>query len=125
MKAIKFTALACVIAVALAVLAVVFGVPAGLLTGAIQKQVKAETGYTMVINGGAKLALRPSLSLRLRDIALIDDNDRGSQPRLSAESVRIETSISSLWSGRPHLSEIAVVRPTVFVPLARERAVFV
>lgn len=122
MKAIKFTALACVIAVALAALAVVFGVPAGFLTGAIQQRVKADTGYTMVINGGAKLALRPSLSLRLRDIALIDDNDRGSQPRLTAESVRIETSISSLWSGRPHLSEIAVVRPTVFVPLARERA---
>jgi len=122
MRAIKITALAGIIAVALAVSAVVFGVPAGFLTGAIQKQVKAATGYSMLINGGATLALRPSLSLSLRDIVLIDHSDRTEQqPRLTAAAVRIDTSMSSLWSGRPHVSEIAVVRPTLFVPLARER----
>jgi len=122
MRAIKITTLAGIIAVALAVSAVVFGVPAGFLTGAIQKQVKAATGCRMLINGGAKLALRPSLSLSLHDIALIDDSDRTEQPRLTAASVRIDTSMASLWSGRPQVSEIAVVRPTLFVPLARERA---
>jgi AsmA protein len=122
MRAIKITALTGVIVVALAALAVVFGVPAGFLTGAIQKQVKAATGYRMMINGGAKLALRPSLSLSLRDVALIDDSDRTAQPRLTAASVRIDTSLSSLWSGRPHVTEIAVLRPTLFVPLTREPA---
>jgi AsmA protein len=42
----------------------VIGMPSSFLTSAIRERVERETGYELAINGGAKIALWPSLMSR-------------------------------------------------------------
>lgn len=121
MKFISIAAIAFAAVAVVAALALVFGIPVGFLTGAVAKRIQDETGYRMVVAGNSWLTLRPSLRLQINDVALIDDSERTPRRRLSAQGVRVNLSVWSLISGRPRLTDIAVVKPTIVVPLVRDR----
>jgi AsmA protein len=97
----------------------VFGVPAGFLAKRVQDQIEINTGYRLRINGDTKLAFRPSPTVTLTRISLHFGND--STTGFAAESVRVSVSLASLFSGRPGITEVAIVKPVVRAPLLRQR----
>ncbi|MCJ9705302.1 AsmA family protein, partial [Bradyrhizobium sp. SHOUNA76] len=121
MRAVKFAgaALAAVIVV-IAVLLVV-GIPSGFLTSTIASRVESATGYRLSIDGTTKISLWPTLNVTLNDLTLADPRDRSGVTRLTVDSVQADMSLSSVWSGRPEISELVVTRPVLYQPLLRER----
>lgn len=121
MKALKivggvFGLLIVAIGVTLAV-----GIPGGFITGTIEDRVSKATGLQLDINGGATIKLWPQTVVTLSDVALFDPSDSNVSERLRAESIRAELSLRSLLTGNPRVREIAVTRPTLSLPMARER----
>ena len=106
--------------VVIALLAVI-GIPSGYLTSAIKERVERETGYRLAINGATRIGIWPSLNLTLNDIALQDPKDREINNRLTAASIQADVTLASLWSGRPQVTELLIVRPVLNLPLQRVR----
>ncbi|WP_035655427.1 AsmA family protein, partial [Bradyrhizobium sp. STM 3809] len=102
-------------------LALAFGLPASFLTVAIQDRVERDTGYRLSIAGSASVSLWPSLHVTLSDITLQDPKDRDGNNRLTVGRVQADMALSSLWSGHPDVREISIERPTLYLPLLRER----
>lgn len=121
MKLLKIAGAAVATVIVVAALLLFVGVPTGFLTSAIQERVERETGYKLAINGGAKVALWPSLNVTLKDVTLSDPRDRDINNRLTVGSVEADVTLSSLWSGKPQITELVLVRPVVNLPLQRER----
>jgi AsmA protein len=119
MKPLKIAVLGFATVLALASLGLVFGVPAGFLAKRVQDQIEINTGYRLRINGDTKLAFRPSPTVTLTRISLHFGND--STTGFAAESVRVSVSLASLFSGRPGITEVAIVKPVVRAPLLRQR----
>ena len=121
MRAVKFAgaALAAIIIVIATLL--VIGIPSGFLTSTIASRVESATGYRLSIDGTTKISLWPTLNVTLNDLTLADPRDRSGITRLTVDSVQAEMSFSSLWSGRPEISELNVTRPVLYQPLLRER----
>jgi AsmA protein len=121
MKALKIAGAAIAAIVVILALLLVIGIPSGFLTSEIQARVERETGYKLTINGGTRIGLWPSLNITLNDIALQDPKDRDVSNRLTASSIQADVTLASLWSGRPQVTELVIVRPVINVPLQRER----
>ncbi|MBR1123911.1 AsmA family protein [Bradyrhizobium lablabi] len=121
MKLLKIAGAAVAALVVVAVLLLIVGVPSGFLTSTIQERVERETGYKLAINGGAKIALWPSLNVTMKDVTLSDPKDRDINNRLTAGSIEADVALGSLWSGKPQITELVIVRPVVNLPLQRER----
>jgi AsmA protein len=121
MKALKIAGAAVGAVVVVLALLLVVGIPSGFLTSAIQERVERETGYKFAINGGARIGIWPSLNVTLNDIVLKDPKDRDINNRLTAGSIQADMTLASLWSGRPQITELVIVRPVVNLPLQRER----
>src|SRR6478736_4454589 len=102
-------------------LLLVIGIPSGFLTSQIQERVERETGYKLAINGGTKIGVWPSLNITLHDVTLQDPKERDINNRLTASSIQADVTLSSVWAGRPQITELVVVRPVMNVPLRRER----
>jgi AsmA protein len=121
MKALKITGT--VIAAITVVLALLFvvGIPSGFLTSAIQDRVERQTGYRLTIAGSTRISLWPTLNVRLSDLTLQDPKDRDTARRVTIGSVQADVTLSSLWSGHPHVSELVITRPVIYRPLLRER----
>lgn len=122
MKTLKIATIGIGAVLVTALLALVLGVPAGLLVGALQNRVEADTGYRMRIGGNSTLAFWPSPTLTVRDIGLFDANDADPLGKLTAESMRFSIAFSSLFAGYPRISEVAIARPVLRVPLVRQRS---
>lgn len=118
MKALKIAALGFAAVLAVASLGLAFGVPAGFLAKPVQDQIESRTGYRLHIDGDTKLAFRPSPSVTLGRISLLDG---GSAAGFAADSVRVSVSLASLFSGRLGITEVAIVKPVVRAPLLRQR----
>jgi AsmA protein len=121
MRALKFAGAAVAAVIVIVALLLVIGVPSSFLTSAIQQRVERETGYRLAINGGAKIGLWPQLNVTLSDIALQDPKDGEASTRLTASSIQADMSLGSVWSGKPEISELLIVRPVLNVPLQRQR----
>jgi len=121
MRALKLAGAAVAAVIVIAALLAVVGVPSSVLTSAITARVERETGYKLAINGGARIGLWPTINLTLSDVALQDPKEQEINNRFTASSIRAEMTLSSLWSGRPDISDLVIVRPVVNVPLQRER----
>ncbi|WMT75359.1 AsmA family protein [Bradyrhizobium sp. Ash2021] len=121
MRALKIAGAAIGAVIVVLALLLVIGVPSSFLTSQIQERVERQTGYRLAINGGAKIGLWPSLNITLSDIALQDPNDRDINNRLTASSIQADVTLASVWSGRPEITELVIVRPVLNVPLQRER----
>ena len=121
MKLLKFAGAAIAAVIVIAVLLLIVGVPSGFLTSTIQERVERETGYKLAINGGAKIGLWPSLNVTMKDVTLSDPKDRDINNRLTAASIEADVTLASLWSGKPQITELVIVRPVLNLPLQRER----
>ncbi len=121
MKALKIASVVVVIVAIILALPLLLGLPIGVFTTAIQDRVERETGYRMSITGAASLNLWPSLNATLTDVTLRDPRDRDDRSRLTIGRIRANVSLSSLWSGRPRISELIIEKLMLSVPLLRER----
>jgi AsmA protein len=118
MKPLKIAVLGLAALLAVAGLALAFGVPVGFLAKVAQDHVESGTGYRLRIDGGTKLAFRPSPTVTLGKISLVDGSN--SATSITAESVRVSLSLASLFSGRPEITEVAIVKPALRAPLLRQ-----
>jgi AsmA protein len=119
MKALKIAGAAVAAVIAIVALPLVIGIPSGFMTSAIQARVERETGYRLTISGATRIGVWPSLNVTLNDIAL--QNPKDSDDRLTVDRVEADVTLESLWSGHPHITELAIVRPVAHVPLLRQR----
>src|SRR5437868_14265096 len=122
MRILKIAGAAVAAIIVVMVLLLIVGVPSGFLTSTIQERVERETGYKLAINGSTKVGLWPSLNVTMKDVMLSDPKDRDINNRLTAASIEADVTLSSLWSGKPEITELVIVRPVLNLPLQRERA---
>lgn len=121
MRAVKFAGAALAAVIIVIALLLVVGIPSGFLTSTITSRVESATGYRLSIDGTTKISLWPTLNVTLSDLTLQDPKDRSGITRLAVDSVQADMSLSSVWSGRPEISELVVTRPVLYQPLLRER----
>ena len=122
MKARTITAIGLVIVLVAGSLALILGIPAGLLVGAVSNRLEAAVGYRLDVPGGATLTFWPQLTFLARDVRVSRPGDTGSIDRFTAQSLRLSLKSVSVFSGRPHITEIALVHPVLRQELQRERA---
>jgi AsmA protein len=122
MRALKIVGATLAAVIVMIALLLVVGVPSGFLTSAIQERVERETGYKLSINGASRIGLWPSLNVTMKDVTLIDPKDREVTNRLTAASIEADVTLASVWSGKPEITELVIVRPVLNLPLHRERA---
>src|ERR1700722_5644546 len=122
MRALKIASAALAAIIVMLALLLLIGIPSGFLTSAIQERVERETGYRLTITGSARIGLWPSLNVTLTDVTLERPSDRDTGNRLTVGSVQADMPPASLWSGRPEITELTIVRPVLSVPLLRERS---
>jgi AsmA protein len=121
MRALKIAGGAVAAVIVVLALLLVIGIPSGFLTSAIAERVERETGYRLTIAGSAKVGLWPSLNVTLTDVTLDKPDNRDTSNRLTVGRVQADMTLASLWSGHPEITELAIVRPVLNVPLLRER----
>ncbi len=121
MRAVKFAGAVVAAVVIVIALLLVVGIPSGFLTSTIASRVESATGYRLSIDGTTKISLWPTLNVTLNDLTLQDPKDRSGITRLTVDSVQADMSLSSVWSGRPKISELVVTHPVLYQPLLRER----
>ncbi|MCS3731326.1 AsmA family protein [Bradyrhizobium betae] len=121
MRAVKFAGTAVAAIIIVIALLLVIGIPSGFLTSTITSRVESATGYRLSIDGTTKLSLWPTLNVTLNDLTLQDPKDRSGITRLTVDRVQADMSLSSVWSGRPKISELVVTHPVLYQPLLRER----
>ncbi|MBR0955073.1 AsmA family protein [Bradyrhizobium canariense] len=121
MRAVKFAGAAVAAVVIVIALLLVVGIPSGFLTSTIASRVESATGYRLSIDGTTRISLWPTLNVTLNDLTLADPKDRSGITRLTIDSVQADMSLSSVWSGRPKISELVVTHPVLYQPLLRER----
>lgn len=121
MRAVKFAGAAVAAIVIVIALLLVVGIPSGFLSSTIASRVESATGYRLSVDGTTRISLWPTLNVTLNDLTLADPKDRSGITRLSIDSVRADMSLSSVWSGRPKISELVVTHPVLYQPLLRER----
>jgi AsmA protein len=118
MRVLKIAGVAVVIViVALLLLA---GIPSDLLKSAIAEGVERETGYRLTVAGSTRVGLWPSLNVTLTNVTLDKPDNR--ETSLTVGSIEADTTLASLWAGHPEITELAIVRPVLNVPLLRERS---
>jgi AsmA protein len=110
---------------AVAALLVVFGIPANFLAGALQSRFEAATGYRLLVGGETTVSLWPAPTISLRNVALLAGNETDSDSRFKAETVRIVLSFADLLRGHPRITQLRISRPTLRLPLPRERSALV
>ena len=121
MKALKIAGSAIAALIVVAALLLILGIPAGFLTSAIQQRVERETGHRLAIAGSTRIGLWPSLNVTLNDVTLEAPKDRDAGNRLTAGRIEADMTLASVWSGRPEITKLAIIRPVLHVPLLRER----
>ncbi len=121
MKALKIAGAAVAVLIVIAGLLLVIGIPSGFMTSAIQARVERATGYKLTIAGTTKIGFWPTMNVTLNDISLQEMKDRDTANRVNIGSVQADITLSSLWSGQPHINQLVINHPVVSVPLLRER----
>ncbi|QWG23805.1 AsmA family protein [Bradyrhizobium sediminis] len=122
MRALKIAGAAIAAMIVVAALLLIVGVPSGFLTSEIQTRVERETGYKLTIAGATRIGIWPSLNVKLNDVTLQDPKDRNGTSRLTVGSLQADVTLSSLWSGRPQVTELVINKPLLQLPLLRERS---
>src|ERR1700751_4822460 len=121
MKALKLAGAAISAVIVIVASLMVVGIPSGFLTSAIQDRVERQTGYKLAIAGSAKVSLWPTLNVNLSELTLQDPKDRNGTSRITIDNLQADVSLSSVWSGHPHVSELVVTKPVLYRALLRER----
>ncbi|MBV8574608.1 MAG: AsmA family protein, partial [Acetobacteraceae bacterium] len=121
MRALKYAGAAVAALVLILVLLLIVGMPSGFLTSTIQDRVERATGYRLTIAGTTKISFWPTLNVTLSDLTLQDPKDRDGANRVTVGRVQADMTLSSIWSGRPKVSELVITKPVLYRPLLRER----
>jgi AsmA protein len=121
MRALKIAGAAIAAVIVVALLLMVIGVPSGFLTSAIQTRVERATGYRLTIAGSTRIGIWPSLNVTMNGVTLEAPKDSDTSKRLTVGSLQADMTLGSVWSGRPEITELKIVRPVLYVPLLRER----
>jgi AsmA protein len=108
-------------ALVVAALLVIFGIPANFLVGAIKSRIEAQTGYRLRTEGETTINFWPKPSISLRDITVFAGGDSAAENRFRADRLLAELSLADLWHGHARVTALTIVRPTLRVPLPRER----
>jgi AsmA protein len=121
MRAVKIAsgAIAAIIVVALSLL--IAGIPSGFLSSSIADRLERDTGYRLTIAGSTKIGLWPSANVTMNEVRLEGPKDRDDVSRMTIGSIRADLTLASLWSAHPEITELAINRPLLSVPLRRER----
>jgi AsmA protein len=119
MRALKIAGTAVAAVIAIVVLLAVIGIPSGFMTSAIQARVERDTGYRLTVSGATRIGVWPSLNVTVNDVTLQNPKDRDNSDRLTVGRVEAEVTPASLWSGRPHITQLTIDRPVAHVPLMR------
>src|ERR1700692_1300979 len=115
MKALKIAGAAVAAILVVAALLLIVGVPSGFLTSAIQDRVEQQTGYRLSIAGSTRIGLWPSLNVTIRDVTLEPPQDRDAGNPLTVGSIQADMTLGSVWSGRPEINDLVIVRPVLNV----------
>ena len=122
MRAMKITGAAIAAVIVVIALVLLIGIPSAFMTSAIQDRVERETGYRVVISGATRLGLFPSFNVTAHDVSVRNPNDRDFSSELMLGSVRLDIALTSLLSGHPKVTTLAIDHPVLRMPLLRERA---
>ena len=121
MRAVKIACGAIAAIIVIALLLLVTGIPSGFLSSSIADRLERDTGYRLTIAGSTKIGLWPSANVTMNDVRLEGSKDRDDVSRMTIGSIRADLTLASLWSGHPEITELAIDRPLLSVPLRRER----
>src|SRR5207245_4529296 len=122
MRTLKIAGAAIAAVIVVIALLLIVGIPSSFMTSAIQERIERETGYKLAINGATRIGIWPSLNVTMKDVTLQDPKDRDITNRLTAASIEAELTLSSVWSGKPEITELVILRPLLNLPLQRESA---
>src|SRR5215469_6612280 len=120
MKALRFAGAAIAAVIVILALLLIIGIPSGFLSSAIQDRVERQTGYRLTIAGSTKVSLWPTLNVSMSDLTLQDPKDRDGR-RITIDNLQADVTLSSVWSGHPHVSELVITKPVLYRALLRER----
>ena len=121
MRAVKIACGAIAAIIVVALLLLVTGIPSGFLSSGIADRLERDTGYRLTIAGSTKIGLWPSANITMNDVRLEGPKDRDDVSRVTIGSIRADMTLASLWSSHPEITELAINRPLLSVPLRRER----
>lgn len=91
----------------------VFGIPAERLVSLVTREFEAQTGYRLHIDGPAKLTWRRSIEFAGEKVRLIAPDGEGREPLLSAAQIRLAVPLTSLFSDRIQIAEVALAQPVL------------
>jgi AsmA protein len=121
MKALKIASGVVAVIVVVAAVLLTVGTPVGFLASTIQQRVERETGYRVTVRGWTRIALLPSPNITMSDVTLQAPTDEDGGNRLSIGRIQADTTLASLWSGEPEITELVIDRPAARIPLHRHR----
>jgi AsmA protein len=121
MKALKIAGAFIAAVIVIAALLLMIGIPSGFMMQAIQERVERDTGYRIVVSGATRLGIWPALNVTLNDITAQDPRARDSDSRLTIGRVQAELTWQSALAGHPHITDLVIDKPVLYVPLRRER----
>jgi AsmA protein len=110
-KLIKAAAIGLAGLVILAVLVLVFGVPAQPLVAYLGDQA-AQAGYSLRVDGASRLSLWPSLNISADDVRLSEASGTREE-LLAAKHVRVGISLLGLLSGDIRINDVGVKEPII------------
>jgi AsmA protein len=119
-KIVKIVGLAVAGVLVLAVLVLMFGVPAQPFVTYLEDEA-AKAGYRLRVAGSSQISLLPYLNVSASDIRVADAKD-SREELLTAKEVRAGLSLMSLISGDIRVTEIVVTQPVMRLISGRESA---
>ncbi|CAN5186158.1 AsmA family protein [soil metagenome] len=121
MRLLKIAGLAVSGLIIVAAVLLLTGIPGSFIASTIETRVARDTGYRITVAGGTHIGLWPSLHVAMNEVSLRDSVGRETAAQINLDSVQADLPLRSLLSGTPRITELAIVRPVVRVPLLRER----
>lgn len=115
-------AIAAALASALALLTL-HSVPAKFLVNTVKSRIEAETGYRLRVGGETSVGFWPAPSVSLHEVTFLTGEDKGGEERLTAERVTAVVSLRDFLFGGARIAELSLSRPTLRLPLPRDRMV--
>jgi AsmA protein len=119
-KVIKITGLAVAGVLLLAVLVLLFGIPAQPVMGYIADQA-AKDGYQLRVDGSSRISLWPNLNVSADSIRIAEAND-AREELFTARQLRIGISLWSLVFGDVHVQDVEVTQPVIRLTSGRSRS---
>ncbi len=87
--------------------------PAELVRAEMIRQVKANTGRELRINGGAHFIFYPSIGVSLGNVELSGPPGMAAGPMLTANEINLSVALMPLLSKEVHIEHVGLVRPVI------------